>query len=87
MNRQDKSSAGPILRARLLTDGLALLVLLAWFIATAKGQSLPENSVASSPIHVTNVLGFKNVRRNVSGELSIHADDLTFQGDKTPLHK
>src|SRR5262249_43164480 len=48
------------------------------------GQSLPENSVASSPIHVTHILGFENARPNVSGELSIHDDDLIFQGDKTP---
>jgi hypothetical protein len=63
---------------------LALLVLLAWFIATAKGQSQPENSIVSVPLHVTHVLGFEDVRRNVSGELSIHDDDLSFQRDEGP---
>jgi hypothetical protein len=83
MNRKPKSTADPILRSLLIRGGLALLVLLAWFM-TAKGQSQPENSNVGARIHVTHVLGFQDVRRNVSGELSIQDDDLRFQRDKTP---
>jgi hypothetical protein len=83
MNRQPKSTADPILRSLLIRGGLALLVLLAWFM-TAKGQSQPENSNVGASIHVTHVLGFQDVRRNVSGELSIQDGDLRFQRDKTP---
>jgi len=84
MNREDKSSADPVLRSLLVRGSLALLVLLVWLLASAKGQSQSEKSVASPSIHVTHILGFENVRRNVSGKLSIHGDDLSFQGDKTP---
>jgi hypothetical protein len=82
MNRKPKSTADPILRSLLIRGGLALLVLLAWFM-TAKGQSQPETSNVGARIHVTHVLGFQDVRRNVSGELSIQDDDLRFQRDKT----
>jgi hypothetical protein len=84
MNGRSKSSADPILRSLLVRGGLALLVLLAWFITTAKGQSQPENSVTSPPIHVTHVLGFEDVQRNVSGELSINDDVLRFLRDQSP---
>jgi hypothetical protein len=84
MNRQAKSSADPILRSLLIRGGLALLVLLVWFAATAHAQNQPENSVASPTIHATHVLGFEDVRRNASGELSIHDDDLRFQRDESP---
>ena len=80
MNHQPKSTADPILRSLLIRGGLALLVLLAWFM-TAKGQSQPENSIVGARIHVTHVLGFEDVRRNVSGELSIQDGDLRFQRD------
>lgn len=83
MNCQTKSTADPILRSLLIRGGLALLVLLAWFM-TAKGQSQPQNPVASPSIHVTHVLGFEDVRRNAGGELSIHDDELSFQEHKTP---
>lgn len=43
-----------------------------------------ENSIVGARIHVTHVLGFEDVRRNVSGELSIQDGDLRFQRDKTP---
>jgi hypothetical protein len=52
---------------------------------TAKGQSQPENSIVGARIYVTHVLGFQDVRRNVSGELSILDDDLRFQRDKAPV--
>jgi len=84
MNREDKSSADPVLRPLLVRGSLALVVLLVWLLASAKGQSQSEKPAAIHSIHVTHVLGFENVRRNVSGELSIHDDDLSFQGDKTP---
>lgn len=82
MNRQPKYTTDPVLRSLLIRGGLALLVLLAWFM-TAKGQSQPESSIVGARIHVTHVLGFEDVRRNVSGELSIEDDDLRFQRDKT----
>jgi hypothetical protein len=84
MNRQDKSSADPVLRSLLVRGSLALLVLVLWLLASAKGQSQPQNPVASPSIHVTHVLGFEDVRRNAGGELSIHDDELSFQGHKTP---
>lgn len=83
MNRKTKSSIDPVLRSLLVRGGLALLVLLAWFMLTAKAQSQAETSLAGAPIHVTHVLGFEDVRRNASGELSIHDDKLSFQEDKT----
>jgi hypothetical protein len=57
---------------------------LVWLLASAKGQSQPKNAVASASIHVTHVLGFEDVRRNAGGELSIHDDELSFQGHKIP---
>lgn len=83
MNHQPKSTADPILRSLLIRGGLALLVLLAWFM-TAKGQSQSESSIVNDPVRVTHILGFEDVRRNVSGELSIQDGDLRFQQDKTP---
>ena len=83
MNRQLKTPADPILRSLLIRGGLALLVLLVWFAATAHGQSQPENPVANPAIHATHVLGFEDVRRNVKGELSIHDDVLRFQRDNS----
>jgi len=84
MNGQDKSSADPVLKSLLVRGSLALLVLLVWLLASAKGQSQPRNPAASPSIRATHVLGFEDVRRNVSGELSIRGDELSFQGDKTP---
>lgn len=84
MNRQLKSSTDPVLKSLLLRGGLALLILLAWFAATAKGQSQPETSAASSSIHVKHVLGFEGVKRNASGELSIQDDALLFLRDGSP---
>src|SRR6476660_6444197 len=80
MNHQPKSTADPILRSLLIRGGLALLVLFAWFM-TAKGQSQPNKPIVSARIHVTHVLGFEDVRRNVSGELSIQDGELRFQRD------
>jgi hypothetical protein len=86
MNRQHRSPKDPVVRSLLLRVGLALLVLLAWFAATAKGQdqSQPETSAARSSIHVKHVLGFEGVKRNDSGELSIQDDALLFLRDGSP---
>ena len=84
MNRRIKATADPILRSLLIRGGLALLVLLAWLMMTAIGQSQTENSIAGARIHVTHVLGFEDVRHNVRGELSIQAGNLRFQRDKAP---
>jgi len=86
MNRQLKSSTDPVLTSLLLRSGLALLILLAWFTATANGQEQdqPETSAARSSIHVKHVLGFEGVKRNASGELSIQDDALRFLRDGSP---
>jgi len=85
MNRQPESPADRVLTSLLLRGGLALLILLAWLTATANGQRQAENSVASPPIHVTHVLGFEDLRRNVGGQLSIHGEDLRFKRDGSPV--
>jgi hypothetical protein len=72
MNRQHQSPKDSVLKS------LLLLVLLAWFFATANGQSQPEPSAASSSIHVKHVLGFQGVKRDASGDLSIQDDVLRF---------
>jgi len=86
MNNQPKSSTAPVLSSLLLRGGLALLILVAWFITAANGQdqSQPENSAASSSIHVKHVLGFEDVGRNAGGELSIHDNYLRFQRERRP---
>ncbi len=84
MNRESKSSTDPVLRSLLVRGSLALLVLLIWLLSSARGQSQPQNSAASSAIRATHILGFEDVRRNAGGELSIHDDELSFQGHKTP---
>jgi hypothetical protein len=81
MNHRNETSTDSIRTSLLVRGGLALLVLLVWLMASANGQSLPENSVATFPIHVTHVLGFEDVRRNASGDLSIYNNDLRFQRD------
>lgn len=81
MNRQLKSSINPVLTSLLLRIGLALLILLAWFAATARSQDQPETTAPSSSIHVKHVLGFEGVKRNASGELSIQDDALRFLRD------
>jgi hypothetical protein len=88
MNSRTEPSTDMVRTSILIRCGLALLILifLAWFTATAKGQnqSQLETLVAQSPIHVTHVLGFGGVRRNASGELSIQGDDLSFQHNGNP---
>ena len=86
MNCQHRSSKDPILRSLLLRGGLALLVLLAWFAATAHGQdqSQPDTPAAGSSIHVKHVLGFEDAKRNVDGELSIQDGALRFERDGSP---
>jgi len=81
MNRQLKPSTDPVLTSLLLRSGFALLVLLAWFATTTRGQSQPETSAASASIHVKHVLGFQSVRRNANGDLSIQDDALRFLRD------
>jgi hypothetical protein len=84
MNRQPDSAADSVLTSLLLRRGLALLISLAWLTAAANGQSQPETSGAISRVHVTHGLGFEDVGRNVSGELSIHEQALRFQRDGSP---
>src|SRR5215813_3137557 len=85
MNHQPKSSTD-VAASLLLRGGLALLVLVAWFVTTTKGQeqNQPGTSVASSSIHVKHVLGFEDVSRNADGELSIHEGDLRFERHGSP---
>ena len=86
MNPQTKSSTDMVLTSLLFRGGLALFILLAWLTATANGQdqNQPETSAATSSIHVKHVLGFENLKRNASGELSIQDDALRFLRDGNP---
>ena len=86
MNRQHRSAKDPVLRSLLLRGGLALLVLLAWFAATAHGQdqSQPVTPAAGLSIHVKHILGFEDAKRNVDGELSIQDGALRFERDGSP---
>ena len=84
MNRQLKSSTNPVLTSLLLRIGLALLILLAWFAATAHSQDQAEATAPSSSIHVKHVLGFEGVKRNAAGELSIQDDALRFLREGSP---
>ena len=84
MNHQYESSTDRTVTSIVVRVGLALLILLALLIASANGQTQSENSVGTPPIHVTHVLGFEDVRRNVTGDLSIQDDALRFQRDGSP---
>jgi hypothetical protein len=66
-----------------MRGGLALLVLLGWFIATANGQDQGQSDtkVAGSSIHVKHVLGFQGAKRNANGHLSLQDDLVRFQQD------
>src|SRR5258708_5609406 len=52
MNRQLKSSTDPVLTSLLLRSGLALLILLAWFAATANGQTF-KNNLSAHGAHIS----------------------------------
>jgi hypothetical protein len=67
----------------MLRGGLALFISLAPLTMYASGQTQMDSSAARSPIRVTHILGFENVRRNVSGELSVNDGELRFQPDGT----
>jgi hypothetical protein len=86
MNRQADLSAESTVACLLVRGGLALLVLLGWFIATANGQDQGQRDtkVAGSSIHVKHVLGFQDVKRNASGHLSLQDDLVRFQRDGSP---
>lgn len=84
MNHQHESSTDRTVTSIVVRVGLALLILLALLMASANGQSQSENSAAAPFMHVTHVLGFEDVRRNVRGDLSIQDDALRFQRDGNP---
>jgi hypothetical protein len=84
MNDHRESVAHNVRTSLLLRGGLALLIFLAWLTVAANGQSQPESSVTSSPIHVTHVLGFEDVPRNAKGEISIGNEFFRFQRDGSP---
>jgi len=85
MNNQRESAAHEkICTSLLVRGGLALFIFLAWLTVAASGQSQPESSATTSPIHVTHVLGLEGVHRNVSGELSIHNEGLSFEQNGSP---
>ena len=75
--RADKTFPSLLVRAVL-----ALLVIFAALTIDAKGQTQADTTLASAPIQDTHVLGFENVKRNVSGELSIDNERLRFQSKK-----
>lgn len=60
------------------------MILVAWCIANAHGQSQPENSAANSTLHARHILGFEDVSRNASGNLSIQENALRFQREGRP---
>ena len=86
MNLKTKSSTDMVLTSLLFRGGLALLILLAWLTTTAKGQdqNQPETAAATSSLQVKHVLGFENLKRNASGELSIQDNALRFLRDGSP---
>lgn len=53
MNHQPERSEEEVVASFLIRGGLALLVLIVWFIATANGQSAPEQSPGGGRIVVT----------------------------------
>jgi hypothetical protein len=63
--------------------GSTLFISLASLTIYAGGQTQTDNSAARTPIRVTHILGFENVRRNVSGELSVNDGEMRFQPDGT----
>ena len=82
INRQPELPPRRGLTSIWLIAVLAVLVV-AGLTASANGQSGGDNSGATSPIRATHVLGFEDVRRNVSGQLSIEDEQLRFQRDGT----
>jgi len=81
MNSLFKSSATTNHSSLLMRGALALLILLGWLSINAHGQTQADNTVTSRPMHVTHILGFEDVRRNVGGKLSIENDCLSFERD------
>jgi hypothetical protein len=67
----------------MLRGGLTLFISLASLTMYASGQTQTGNSATRSPIRVTHILGLGNVRRNVSGELSVNDGELSFRPDGT----
>ncbi|MBV9087295.1 MAG: hypothetical protein JOY79_07415 [Acidobacteriaceae bacterium] len=63
---------------------MALLIFLVTLTAAANSQGQPAVSVTTSPVHVTHILGFEDVHRNVNGELTIDDKNLQFQRDGSP---
>src|SRR5215471_3826070 len=84
MDYNRRSSTDPIKRALVLRGGLALFILLAWCAANVNGQTPPVPPATKSSIHVKHILGFEDVPRNASGELSIDDDNLQFQRHGRP---
>jgi hypothetical protein len=81
MNREPARNAEKLLPSFLLRGGLALLAVLAWLTMDAGGQTQHNKPVESNFIHVTHILGFEDVPRNLIGELLIDDDYLHFQRD------
>jgi hypothetical protein len=86
MNRKQDSSTDRIVTSFLLRGGLAPLLFLGWFIATANGQDQGQRDteVAGSSMHAKHVLGFGGIRHNASGYLSIQDDRVRFERDQSP---
>jgi len=79
MNQKPASVTTALVVSVLLKGGLASLLLLAWLSMNANAQTSTEERVTSFPMHATHVLGFENLRRNISGDLSIEDAKLAFR--------
>lgn len=84
-----KTQREPVAHHKIVTSlvvrgGLALFIFLAWLTVAAHGQIHADQSVASSPIQVTHVLGFEDAPRNAKGEISIRDGYFGFQRDGSP---
>lgn len=84
MYSEPRSEVDGILMSLLVRGGLSFLIVLVWMTATANGQNQTGASVGGAPTHVTHILGFEEVRRDVSGELSIDGGDLRFRREGGP---
>ena len=84
MTRQFPSCPDNVLKSSLLRGWLALLIMSALLVANATSPVRAEEPVASPALRVTHVLGFEDVPRNASGELSINDTDVSFRRGSNP---
>ena len=81
MNRIPIPSRRTPITSFQVEHGLAFLTVLLSLSAAAIGQNQSEvqSSIPGSSIHVTQVLGFEDVKHNATGELKIQGGVMQFQ--------